>query len=55
VRGGYRLPLGGGGLYVAPWLGVSYNFSGDDVTIGASRFERSALALFPTVHLGWRF
>jgi hypothetical protein len=29
IRGGYRLPLGGSGLYVAPWVGLSYNFNGD--------------------------
>jgi hypothetical protein len=55
VRGGYRLPLGGSGLYVAPWVGLSYNFNGDDVAIGGETFERSALVPFPTVHIGWRF
>jgi hypothetical protein len=55
VRGGYRLPLGGRGLYVAPWMSVSYNFNGDPVTIDGQSFERSGVQLFPTVHVGWRF
>jgi hypothetical protein len=55
VRGGYRLPVGRRGFYVAPWVGVSYNFNGDDVTIGGEAFERSGVRVFPTMHLGWRF
>jgi len=55
MRAGYRLPVGLGGLYVAPWLGVSYQFDGDEVSIGESRFDRSPIAVFPTVHVGWRF
>lgn len=53
-RGGYRKPLGGRGLYLAPWVGVSYNFHGDEVVIGGDVFERSVLTPFATVHIGWR-
>jgi hypothetical protein len=55
VRAGYRLPLGGAGFYLSPWVSVSYNFDGDDVVVGTERFDRSAVTVFPTVHLGWRF
>jgi hypothetical protein len=55
VRGGYRLPIGGSGLYVAPWVGVSRYFNGDPVTIGNDSFDRSSVAIFPTMHIGWRF
>jgi len=55
VRGGYRLLLGGRGLYVVPWVGVGYNINGDDVVVAGERFDRSAITVFPTVHLGWRF
>jgi hypothetical protein len=55
LRGGYRLPIGGGGLYLAPWVGVGYTFGGGDVTIGDQLFEHRAINVFPTVHVGWRF
>lgn len=55
VRGGYRLPVGGSGLYVVPWVGLSYYFNGDDVNISGEAFERGSVGIFPTVHLGWRF
>jgi hypothetical protein len=55
VRAGYRLPLGGRGLYVAPWVGLSYEFNGDDVAIDGQSFDRTGVRLFPTVHVGWRF
>jgi hypothetical protein len=55
VRGGYRLPVGRSGLYVVPWVGVSYNFDGDDVIVAGEEFSRSSVTIFPTVHIGWRF
>lgn len=55
IRGGYRIPLGGRGLYVVPWVGVSYGFGGEEVVIDTETFERRALTVFPTVHVGWRF
>jgi hypothetical protein len=55
LRGGYRLPLGGRGLYIAPWVGVGYNFDGPAVEVGGEEFERSPISIFPTVHIGWRF
>jgi hypothetical protein len=55
VRGGYRLPIGGSGLYLAPWVGIGYNFDGDDVVIAGEEFDRSPVSRFATVHIGWRF
>lgn len=55
VRGGYRLPIGRSGLYLAPWVGVSYNFGGDEVELEGERFDRKPVEVFPTVHIGWRF
>lgn len=55
VRGGYRLPLGRSGLYVAPWIGVGYNFDGDEVVLNDETFARGPFGVFPTVHVGWRF
>jgi hypothetical protein len=55
VRAGYRLPLGGHGFYLAPWLSMSYNFDGEEVAIGDAEFSRNPVTVFPTLHLGWRF
>lgn len=55
VRGGYRLPLGGSGLFVVPWMSVSYSLDGRDVTVAAETFDRGRVTVFPTVHVGWRF
>jgi hypothetical protein len=54
VRGGYRQAIGRRGLYVAPWVSVGYNFDGEDVVIAGKEFQRRAVSVFPTVHLGWR-
>jgi hypothetical protein len=55
LRGGYRQPIGGRGLYLAPWVGVGYSFDGEEVRIGGEEFARSPVTVFPTVHIGWRF
>jgi hypothetical protein len=55
ARTGYRIPVGGRGLYVSPWVGVSYTFGGGDVVIGDDRFDHRPIAVFPTIHIGWRF
>jgi hypothetical protein len=55
MRGGYRMPIGSSGLYLAPWVGVGHNFDGDDVVIAGEEFSRSRVTVFPTVHIGWRF
>jgi hypothetical protein len=55
VRAGYRFPLRQTGFYLSPWVGVSYNFDGDDVAVGTELFDRSAVTVFPTVHVGRRF
>ena len=55
VRAGHRTFIGDRGLYVAPWIGVGYNMNGDPVQVDGAEFERSALSIFPTIHVGWRF
>ena len=55
VRGGFRQPTGWSGLYVTPWVGLRYNFDGEDVAIGNEAFRRRAITLLPTIHVGWRF
>jgi hypothetical protein len=55
VRAGYRTFIGNRGLYLAPWVGVGYNLNGDPVHVDGAEFERSALSVFPTIHVGWRF
>jgi len=55
VRAGYRLDIGRRGLYLSPWVGVSYTMGGDDMVIGDQRFNDSPITIFPTVHIGWRF
>ncbi len=55
LRGGYRYLLGSRGLYVSPWVSVSYNALGDQVAIGDATFDRSRIIVFPTLHIGWSF
>lgn len=55
LRTGYRFPLGRSGLFVVPWVSVSYQFENDDVHLNGETFEGSPIFIFPTVHLGWRF
>ncbi len=55
VRAGYRFPLGQTGSCLSPWVGVGYNFDGDDVAVGTELFDQSAVTVFPTVHVGRRF
>lgn len=55
ARAGYRSFIGSRGLYLAPWVGIGYNMNGDPVHVDGAEFERSALSVFPTIHVGWRF
>ena len=57
VRVGYRYSFGkdGKGLYVVPWVSVSYNWFSDPVTIGGEHFDDQRIGIFPTVHVGWAF
>ena len=58
LRVGYRFSFSddGRGLYVVPWVSVSYNwFSEPGPTIGGDRFEDRKIGIFPTVHVGWAF
>lgn len=53
-RIGYRFHVGDH-LYISPWVSVSYQFNAGDVTLDGERFEQKRYAIFPTVHVGWRF
>lgn len=53
-RIGYRFNLGSR-LFVVPWMSVRYVFNTSDVTLGGERLEESEVAVFPTVHIGFRF
>lgn len=60
LRTGYRFDLFSekstlGGLYVTPWLGVSYIFENQEVVIENETHALGAVKVFPTVHVGWRF
>ncbi len=44
------------GFYVVPWVSLGYRIGGRDVTVaGDTLAGSSALSVFPTVHLGYRF
>lgn len=53
-RFGYRFEIGEH-LYVTPWISVRYLFNAEDVVISGRQFSQDDYAVFPTVHLGWRF
>lgn len=53
-RVGYRLALYDG-LYLDPWVGVSYVFGAEDVRLGGERYASTPVLIFPTIHLGYRF
>ena len=55
VRGGYRLPIGRSGLYLAPWVGVGFNFPEGDIHFNGKTFENRAITVLPALHIGWRF
>lgn len=54
ARVGYRWHLTRG-WFVQPWVGVSYVLGDRAVVLDGARFESSALLVFPTVHVGYRF
>lgn len=52
---GLRIPLPAG-LYISPWLVVSYAFGRDDVVLGDVRYDMSgAWEVLPFIHLGYHF
>ena len=51
---GYRFDIGAG-VYVTPWLGLSYALAAEDVTLGGETFESQRWIVFPAIHLGYRF
>ena len=53
-RIGYRFEIGKH-LYISPWVSVDYQFGAKDVTLSGKTFEQGKIAVFPAIHLGWRF
>lgn len=53
-RTGYRFEFGDN-IYVTPWISIRYLFNAKDVVISDNEFSEDNIAIFPTVHLGWRF
>jgi hypothetical protein len=53
-RIGYRFDIGRH-FYVSPWVSVDYQFGAKDVVLSGKTFEQGKIAVFPAVHLGWRF
>jgi hypothetical protein len=53
-RVGYRFEPGER-LYVTPWVSLRYLFNSEDVVISERRVSQNNYAVFPTVHVGWRF
>lgn len=51
---GWRFGLVGG-LYLVPWVGVSYNFNPRDVTLAESTYHSSHWSPFAAIHVGYRF
>jgi hypothetical protein len=51
---GYKINLWQG-LFVKPWVGLSYVFNSDDITLNGQTFQQASLRPFPTIHLGWQF
>lgn len=43
------------GLYVTPWVGLSYGFQAREQSLGGQTYKPNPWTLFPTVHLGYRF
>ncbi|MDO9019299.1 MAG: hypothetical protein Q8S73_25185 [Deltaproteobacteria bacterium] len=51
---GWRFPIIAG-LYVTPWIGVSYSFNAQDVTLANRTYANNPITVFPAVHIGYRF
>ncbi|MCA9626671.1 MAG: hypothetical protein KC766_03345 [Myxococcales bacterium] len=54
VHVGYRIDIFHG-FYVKPWIGVSYGFGSEDVTLGGETLEAQPITVFPAIHLGYAF
>lgn len=50
----WRLPIIAG-LYVTPWIGVSYSFNAEAVTLANRTYANNPITVFPAVHIGYRF
>jgi len=51
---GWRFPIIAG-LYVTPWVGVSYSFNAEDVTLANRTYTNNPITVFRAVHIGYRF
>lgn len=54
VNAGWRFDVVAG-LYVTPWVGLTYDLEARDLTLGDRTYTRNTWTVFPTVHLGYRF
>lgn len=43
------------GLYLTPWVGLSYLARQDAIELGGQSYSFSKQQVFPTIHLGYRF
>lgn len=48
----FALPYG---LYATPWLGISYSFGANEMTVDGNGYHPNAVTFFPAVHVGYRF
>lgn len=55
VRGGYRLYVGLGDLYLSPQGGLVATLNGDDFEIAGDTFETGPITPFVTIGFGWSF
>lgn len=54
AHAGWRFDLGAG-FYATPWVGVSYSFGTENVTLAGKTFEANPVTVFPAVHFGRTF
>jgi hypothetical protein len=60
IRAGYKFDLFKNnkflnGLYLTPWVGVSYGLNSSDIELDNQEHSIQAWGILPTVHLGWTF
>ena len=53
IRVGYRYPLDESRMYIAPWLGIDYNFGRVGAVIDGHTFDEKRIGFFLTIHVGW--
>lgn len=53
-RIGYRF-MYNKNITITPWIAVEFNLEHDDIDLNNEMFESDTVAVFPTIHLGWKF